>query len=584
MPTERERALTVDDQHFRLLGARVLFAVCVIAGTVLLIRSWTLGHNHAVRAELLALSFSPVIVWLIRSGRAVAASNTILTALYVASLWASISGPGVYGTAILFVMILPLLGGLFGGPRGIWVWSTLSPLATAIVAYGHARGWIADMRGNLAEYSARIPTLITFQVVIITTTTAFLRLHHDALQRLILKIRQLDKENQEHIQAEQAARISAETQGRFLATMSHELRTPLNGVICAARLIEESKTKEEQKELVTTLVDSAEGLLTLINDILDHARLEQGAMQFQSVPFEVRPALQRWTRGLALLASERALRFELSVADSVPAVLVGDPTRIGQLVVNLLGNAVKFTERGTVGVHADYKDNHLVMVVSDTGIGILPENIGNLFQPFSQLESSTTRRFGGSGLGLTIVRQLTEGMGGTIGVASTPGRGSEFTLRLPCDIGERQQESTEEKTFHPKNLRILVVDDNPVNRKVQGLLLESWGHHVRTEESGANAASLALSQQWDLILMDCQMPEVDGFEATRRIRLREPANHRVLVVGLSADVRPEAREESLRSGMDEFITKPIRRPDFDQIVNRFRDRLALQEGPPASPN
>ena len=164
-------------------------------------------------------------------------------------------------------------------------------------------------------------------------------------------------------------------------------------------------------------------------------------------------------------------------------------------------------------------------------------------------------------------------------MTSTPGTGSAFTLRLPCAPGVIAPEIAEVPRVNPHNLRILIVDDNPVNRKVQGLLLENWGHQVRTEESGASAVSLALSHEWDIILMDCQMPEVDGFEATRRIRLREPANHRVLVVGLSADVRPEAREESLQAGMDEFMTKPIRRPDFDEILRRFRDRLPAPVAP-----
>lgn len=432
----------------------------------------------------------------------------------------------------------------------------------------HRSGLIVDPTAQLPSFAPRTLTFMVMLAMVTATTVTFLRMHATAVNRLVASLSRLAAENEERQRAEVSARVAAETQARFLATMSHELRSPLNGVICAARLIDDSRSPQQQAQLVGTLVDSAEGLLALISDILDYSRLEQDSFDVEELPIDLRQVVERTTMGLRLLADQRDLRLTVDIKDDVPKTISGDPRRIAQVLFNIVGNALKFTEKGRVEVVVRRVDDTLELKVTDTGIGIPANQIEHLFNPFTQADASTNRRFGGSGLGLAISRRLALTMGGDIRVSSSLHQGSVFTFLLPCN--EVEAPSLAEITASPpvSRLSILVVDDNIVNRSLQTMLLEKWGHVPMSVDGGGEAVAAVLSGDFDMVLMDCQMPGVDGYMATQLIRRGTTKQRSTWIVGLSADARLEARKQALAAGMDDFITKPLRPEDFKGVLER----------------
>jgi len=543
-----------------LLGACVLF----VLGSFLF--DEPRGRDGAIFGTLLFL----FAMGLLKSGRPRAATHLALTGVSVIGFGLSIVGPGVYSTGAMQFLVLPVLGGLFGDKQGAVVWSVVSFGALVALAILHETGGIDHAVQGLPAPLPRARTLILFNCVSIGATTGFLHLQgrlHNALMRSIVTLR---TENLERQRAEREALQAADTRARFLATMSHELRTPLNGVVCAARLLEDAPDPAQRQRLSETLVHSAEGLVALINNVLDWSRLQHGGVELHTEPTDLRQLLQQTTAGLTLLAEQRGLRVHTRVGATVPAYIAGDAARLRQVLTNLLGNAVKFTESGSVRVELDHSDGQLLMEVHDTGVGMDLSAEGSreaLFAPFAQADSTVGRRFEGSGLGLAITRELVEAMGGRIDVRSTPGEGSTFSVALPCEeleAPELDEPATEEiqlarRTAH---LKILIVEDNPVNLELQTLLLQKLGHTVEGVESGSAAVETVLGTRFDLVLMDCQMPIMDGLMATRLIRRGPPEAAAQWVVGLSADARPEARQEALEAGMDGYLTKPLRLQDF----------------------
>ena len=401
------------------------------------------------------------------------------------------------------------------------------------------------------------------------------------LQIDITQTKQLE-ENLERARDE--AMTLSRLKSEFLANMSHELRTPMNGVIGMAELLEETPLDETQQQMASTIRSSGENLLTIINDVLDFSKIEAGKMRFEPADFDLRGALHEVVELLGPGAAAKKLTLREDLPDGDWAAVHGDEGRVRQVVTNLVGNAIKFTENGGVVLALQVRERtpaglSFRVEVRDTGIGISPEAQARLFQAFVQVDGSDQRKFGGTGLGLAISRQIIEFMGGRVGLESTPGKGSvfwfELTLPPARDPLEAATPATPPVETKPdpmrRRLNILLVDDNPINRDVAGFLLRRMGHRFDVAVNGQDALDHLAREAYDAVLMDCQMPVMDGFEATRTIRAGSVPgiDPHVPVIALTAYVTDGDRKRCLDAGMDEHLTKPLRRPEVEAALTRF---------------
>jgi len=378
------------------------------------------------------------------------------------------------------------------------------------------------------------------------------------------------QEHQAHLIEElQGARDKADAanqaKSNFLGVISHELRTPMNGVLGAAQLLGATRLEATQREYLSIIRNSGDNLLSLLNDILDMTKIEAGKMTFEVIDIAFDDLHRRVTGPFVAQAEAKGLEFRSTFVGEIPATVRGDPLRVCQVVQNLLSNAVKFTEGGVIDyrVEASRIDERRVAFafsVTDSGAGIATEDLERLFLPFTQADASSTRRFGGTGLGLTIARRMANIMGGDISVTSELGRGSTFTFAVEADVVDWQPvtaaEAIKAEVGEGDSLKVLVVEDHPVNRMILEAWLGSAGHDTATAENGQIAVNMSAHQTFDLIIMDVNMPVMDGLTATRRIR-GSGANKDTPIAVLSASARHEDHEAGLQAGADAYLNKPI---------------------------
>ena len=478
----------------------------------------------------------------------------------------------------------PFVLGPIADRWGVWITASVP-----VVDLNQDRSWVTfDLDLSADGWDARIRQA-RLPVILITLLLAVLGvMFHQAQEQIRATLAQVVQSEQALLAAKEAAEAATRAKSDFLAVMSHEIRTPIGGVIGLLDMLRRLPQPTQQRYYTDLARDNAEALLEILDDVLDTAKVESGKLSFESIPFRLRAEFHRVLEALRLRAEAKGLALEWKVDPDVPEVLTGDPTRLRQIVANLVSNAIKFTARG--GIHVTAQRDPVIagdtraqlrVSVRDTGIGIPPEAQTRLFAKFEQADASTTRQYGGTGLGLAIVKNLVERMAGNIAIESAVGAGTTFicTLRLP--IGSAEEMAGLEPadlqaaalTRHACHLRLLGAEDNSTNREIMRFIVEQMGHEIVFAENGREAVDWLRRECFDAVLMDNRMPVMDGFQATRLIR--DPAaavrDREVYIIAVTANASQTYRAECLEAGMNDYLTKPVREAALHAALGRAID-------------
>ncbi len=545
--------------------ASITLVCALIAAAVFGLRAWQWGIE--VRYITLGTCFVSCLVALVLirlDGRSNMTSLFALSGITVALLGGSYSSGGISSLATIWFLATPLVGGLIGGRFGAITGFVLSAASlTGLMMIENYLGTPPDLMP--LETRAIQGRLHQWATLIIISVCVYTYLHvgkatDDELEQHVLA---LQNEVRTRAEAEREAIAANRTKTDFLANISHELRTPMNGIIGVLGLLERANFSEKEANLVQLGLTSSHSMLSLVNDLLDIAKIESGKFEIEHESFDLAALLDNvMTRTRQLVADKPVtVTYEQRLQSNW---VKGDLVRVEQILTNLTSNAAKFTHEGEIAVNVDYSENTLKVSITDTGIGISEEGLDKILMPFVQAESSTTRKYGGTGLGLAITHQLLQLMNGELNTTSEPGMGSCFSFQLPLTPSvelERQHAAPKEKPTTNKHACVLLVEDNPINAELSLTLLEDLELNVDLADNGETALRLVRDKQYDLVLMDCQMPIMDGYEATKKIReilrLEE-----LPIIALTANAMTGDKEKCLAAGMSDYLSKPL---DFEQL-------------------
>jgi signal transduction histidine kinase/CheY-like chemotaxis protein len=538
----------------------------LVIGLVVSVWRWTLRRRHGATGALEPQAIRRVVLEL--------EGNAVLVGL----MW-----------ALATVAIYPALRGTTASVYVIMLSGSLAMAAFFLSVAGRSFQWLTVLQvGSLATVSlldpaVRSPALaglaMLFGATMLKATREF-RAATERSLRLALEAREANASLQRAKDAAEAANIA---KSRFLATMSHEIRTPMNGVLGALDLLRHTPLESRQKRLVQTAAASGESLMDILNDVLDHSKIEAGKLQQVLAPMSLHAVAGAATALFRANAESRGLELVLDLADDVPDGVVGDAPRLKQVLLNLVGNAVKFTERGRIvlrlrALPAPAGHCHVRFEVEDTGIGIPVTALQQIFEPFHQVDSTRARLRGGTGLGLAISQRIVQAMGGRIEVQSRLGQGSVFAFELALPLARALPPRVTESGFGALDPAapglagtVLLVEDNLVNRMIGVEMLRSFGLQVLEAEDGAQSLTMLEQQPVDLVLMDIQMPVMDGYAATQRMREREARLRlaRVPIIALTANAFEEDAAQSLAAGMDAHLAKPYAREQLRDLLQRW---------------
>jgi signal transduction histidine kinase/ActR/RegA family two-component response regulator len=536
-----------------------LFCYTAANGLMLVVRLAG-GKPQFVVPHLLSAVGSLGLALLIRPDLSPAATRLVfhgiaaLLTLSLASL-ALLAG-GSHAPALFTMAVIPLLGGLGSGLRAALFWTLINWVI--VLAF-----WRTTSSFGLLPAHERAITRMMFSLGLGAIGVFLRRSALRYIDDLHDRDRLLQHQAAELIRARDEALQASQAKSDFLATMSHELRTPLHAIIGSAELLRETSLSSEQRDHMAIISSGSQSLLTVIGDILDLSKLDANKVALMRVPFDLRECADDAVALVRTQAEARGLSLKTHFAPGLPPAVKGDPERLRQILLNLLSNAVKFTEQGAIELRVGHGEqpSWTRFEVQDTGPGITQDQMGKLFQSFSQVDSSRTRRHGGVGLGLAISKALVQRMGGSIGVDSDPGQGSTFFFELPLEAlatreALRSNRSVPKIAAAGPPLRIVVAEDNPINQIVITRLLARLGYEVRLAEDGQKTLDLLAQASCDVLLLDVQMPVLDGLEVAR-ILARRPRAERPYIIGLTANASTEDRATCLAAGMDDFLTKPV---------------------------
>lgn len=551
----------------------LLSPVCLIV----MLANWQAGaaaDNYILSAGLF-LAWSGVFLQAYLVGLQRLAANLIIFSYWLIPS-VLMQSYGLQGTAMMWLLPMPAVAVLLAGRRNGAVWGVISIVTIGFTGYLHSQSLI-DYNAINHEFvpGVGIPNAVEGILLVAFLTGAawiFRKAQQETESKLNHLVDQLKSEVINRRHAEEDAKLSEQGKSAFLSAMSHEIRTPLNGVITATRLMIEAKTEAERVEYAEIVLGSSDTLLELVSDVMDLNAMESGGFKIAHQAVLVRDVFKTTLRPFHFQAEEKGIALNLTIDSDVPEYFLGDKTRAKQILINLVANAIKFTSKGAVKVSASFKDNMLLMTVEDTGAGIAKESLAKLFEPFVQENASTRSEYGGSGLGLTIVKKTITAMNGRIALASELGVGTKVSVYFPYiepraeSIKTIANDMSVIKEIPPMNF--LIADDNAVNRMVLSRLLENDNHKVVTVEDGLQALDYVKAHSVDAVLMDIQMPVMSGEESAAEIRRLPTPKNKVPIIAITANVNSDDAQRLLDTDFDGFLAKPFRREDLLSTLQR----------------
>jgi signal transduction histidine kinase/ActR/RegA family two-component response regulator len=544
----------------------VIFSV-VLAGLVFLAGAIRLALDLPVPAGLNLVQSALLVLLVDRFRRGLSlwwAANGLLVVLISSPALLVLGSGASLMVPVMCMVLFPVLATALTGPRGGIVWSLVATMTIAMGLILEGLGVPLPLESRPEDWlqmrTIGMSFLMGFSVFVAWVTAYLKGVTLDELEA-----------------ARRKADAASAAKSRFLANMSHEIRTPLNGVLGTGRLLQETRLDTEQRHLADTVVSSGEALLELLDGVLDLSKIEANSMSLESIPTDLSRIAGDVVGLMGAKAGEKGLALQVEWLSPGPFWILGDPTRLRQILLNLVGNAIKFTAQGGVTVSVGLTDTDTTLSVADTGIGIDPARIPDLFEEFTQADTTTTRQYGGTGLGLAITHRFVLLMGGRITVESTPGAGTVFTVSIPSGRCEAPPASEAVESLRLDGLRVLVAEDHPVNQLITRKMLERAGCEVTIVEDGAKAVQIADRARFDVVLMDCHMPVLDGFAAARAVRDREGVG--LPIIALTAAATTDDQKRCFAAGMDDYLTKPVSLVDLTAALARFGRHGAMESLP-----